>query len=118
MHLFCVCCAKIPGALPLRPGSLVPDSAPVPASRLRYKMLSSSNGSTGFPAEYFSYTTPITYGHNSAAGANGVAAYSPFRPNIPEDFTSTGPVRIVGDAVTWRRPAGTAEIEILRVEYA
>jgi transcription elongation GreA/GreB family factor len=24
----------------------------------------------------------------------------------------------VGDAVTWRRPAGTAEIEILRVEYA
>lgn len=79
-------------------------TAPQPASRLRYKMLSSTNGSTGAPAEYFSYSTPITYGHNSAAGANGVAAYSPFRPNIPEDFTSTGPVRIVWDRNNQRIP--------------
>src|SRR5262249_39963737 len=63
-------------------------TAPLPASRLRYKMIASSNGSTGSPAEYFSYSTPVTYGHNSAVGANGVAAYSPFQPNIPEDFTS------------------------------
>ncbi len=80
-------------------------TAAVPASRLRYKMLSSSNGTTGSPAEYFSYSTPITYGHNSAAGANGVAAYSPFLPNIPEDFTSTGPVRIVWDRFNQRIPA-------------
>ena len=74
-------------------------TAPVPASRLRYKMLNAA-----FPAEYFSYSTPITYGHNSAAGANGVAAYSPFQPNIPEDFTSTGPVRIVWDRNNQRIP--------------
>ena len=78
--------------------------APNPASRLRYKMLASTNGTTGNPAEYFSYSTPITYGHNSAAGANGVAAYSPFRPNVPEDFTSTGPVRIVWDRNNQRIP--------------
>jgi hypothetical protein len=67
-------------------------TAPTPASRLRYKTINAA-----FPAEYFSYSTPVTYGHNSAAGANGVAAYSPFQPSIPEDFSSTGPVRIVWD---------------------
>lgn len=79
-------------------------TAPQPASRLRYKMLSSTNGTTGAPAEYFSYSTPITYGHNSAAGANGVAAYGPFKPAIPEDFTSSGPVRIVWDRNNQRIP--------------
>ena len=79
-------------------------TAPIPASRLRYKMMASSNGTTGSPAEYFSYSTPVTYGHNSAAGANGVAAYSPFQPNIPEDFTSSGPVRIVWDRNNQRIP--------------
>ena len=74
-------------------------SSPTPAKRLRYKFLN-----TAFPAEYFSYNTPITYGHNSAAGANGVAAYSPFPPSIPEDFTSTGPVRIVWDRNNNRIP--------------
>lgn len=74
-------------------------SAPQPASRIRYKMLNAA-----FPAEYFSYSTPITYGHNSAAGANGVAAYSPFLPSQPEDFTSTGPVRIVWDRFNQRIP--------------
>jgi len=79
-------------------------TAPIPATRVRYKMMASSNQSTGFPAEYFSYSTPVTYGHNSAAGANGVAAYSPFQPNIPEDFTSSGPVRIVWDRNNKRIP--------------
>ena len=74
-------------------------TSPTPATRVRYRMLNA-----GFPAEYFSYTTPITYGHNSAAGGNGVAAYSPFTPNIPEDFTSTGPVRIVWDRFNQRIP--------------
>ena len=79
-------------------------TAPIPASRLRYRMLASANGTTGFPAEYFSYSAPTTYGHNSAAGGNGVAAYSPFQPNIPEDFTAAGPVRIVWDRNNQRIP--------------
>ncbi len=74
-------------------------TAPQPASRLRYRFRDSS-----YASEYFSYTTPVTYGHNSAAGANGVAAYSPFPPNIPEDFTSTGPVRVVFDRNNNRIP--------------
>ena len=74
-------------------------TAPIVASRLRYKFLD-----TSYPSEYFSYSTPITYGHNSAAGGNGVGAYSPFTPNIPEDFTSTGPVRIVWDRNNNRIP--------------
>jgi hypothetical protein len=72
-------------------------------SRLRYQILDNTQAS--FPVEYFSYSTPVTYGHNSAAGANGVAAYGPFTPNIPEDFTSTGPVRIVWDRNGNRIPA-------------
>src|SRR5262249_3623363 len=74
-------------------------TAPNPASRLRYKFINAAT-----PAEYFSYSTPVTYGHNSAAGANGVAAYSPFQPNVPEDFTSSGPVRIVWDRQNQRIP--------------
>jgi hypothetical protein len=74
-------------------------TAPTPASRLRYKMINAA-----FPAEYFSYSAPATYGHNSAAGANGVAAYSPFQPSQPEDFSSTGPVRIVWDRNNNRIP--------------
>ncbi len=74
-------------------------TAPTPASRLRYKMINAA-----FPAEYFSYSTPVTYGHNSAAGANNVAAYSPFQPSMPEDFSSTGPVRIVWDRNNNRIP--------------
>jgi hypothetical protein len=61
------------------------------------------NGASGIgPAEYRNYLTPITYGHNSAAGANGVAAYDVFRPNIAQDFTSPGPVTIYFDANSQR----------------
>ncbi|MDY0743010.1 hypothetical protein SNE35_00760 [Paucibacter sp. R3-3] len=77
-------------------------TAPQPANRFRY--VTNNGGNPSLPAEYFSYSTPITYGHNSAAGANGVAAYSPFQPAIPEDFTSTGPVRIVWDRNNNRIP--------------
>lgn len=77
-------------------------TAPNPATRLRY--VTTNGGNPSYPAEYFSYSTPVTYGHNSAAGANGVAAYSPFLPNIPEDFTSTGPVRVVWDRDNNRIP--------------
>ena len=49
------------------------------------------------PAEYASYLMPVTFGHSAAAGANSVAAYDSFRPNIPEYFTSSGPVTIYYD---------------------
>ncbi|MGH8239385.1 MAG: S8 family serine peptidase, partial [Steroidobacteraceae bacterium] len=49
------------------------------------------------PQEYFSYLDPVTYGHNSAAGANGVAAYAFFAPFVPEAFTSPGPSTIYFD---------------------
>ena len=46
------------------------------------------------PQEHFSYLSSVTYGHNSARGAIGVAAYPFFRPFIPEYFTSPGPSTI------------------------
>ncbi len=49
------------------------------------------------PQEHFSYVGPATYGHNSARGAMGVAAYPFFPPNIPEYFTSPGPATIYFD---------------------
>ncbi|MBC8121913.1 MAG: S8 family serine peptidase [Gemmatimonadaceae bacterium] len=47
--------------------------------------------------EFFSNNTPITFGHNSAAGAQGVAAYFFQTPNTPEGFNSPGPVTIYFD---------------------
>ncbi len=67
------------------------------ASRLRYVFFDGSNSVT-IPAEYTSYQYPVIYGHNSAKNGHGVAAYSAFRPNIPEGFTSPGPATIVFDA--------------------
>jgi hypothetical protein len=49
------------------------------------------------PQEYTSYMDPVTYGHNSAAGAIGVAAYPFFAPFVPEAFTSPGPSTIYFD---------------------
>ena len=66
------------------------------ANQLKYVFF--GNGATGMgPAEYNDYLTPVTFGHSAAAGANSVAAYSMFRPNLPEDFTSPGPVTIYFD---------------------
>lgn len=66
------------------------------ATQLRY--LISGNGLSGIgPAEYFAYNTVATRGHSMAAGCNGSAAYSVFRPSIPESFTSPGPVVIYFD---------------------
>ena len=62
------------------------------ADRIRYVGFGGVN-----PQEYFSYLDPVTYGHNSAAGANGVAAYAFFAPFVPEDFTSPGPSTIYFD---------------------
>lgn len=71
-------------------------AVPTPASHLRYVFNGNGAGGLG-PAEYFSYTTPTTGGHNAAAGCNGAAAYSVFRPSIPESFTSPGPVTVYFD---------------------
>ncbi|MFC4308844.1 S8 family serine peptidase [Steroidobacter flavus] len=62
------------------------------ADRIRYVGFSGVN-----PQEYFSYLGPVTYGHNSAAGAMGVAAYAFYAPFIPEAFTSPGPSTIYFD---------------------
>src|SRR4051812_12989264 len=67
------------------------------ANQLKYVWF--GNGLSGVgPAEYGDILTPVTYGHSTAAGANSVAAYDVFRPNIPEDFTSPGPVTMYFDA--------------------
>jgi hypothetical protein len=62
------------------------------ADRIRYVGFGGVN-----PQEYFSYLDPVTYGHNSARGANGVAAYAFFPPFVPEFFTSPGPSTIYFD---------------------
>jgi hypothetical protein len=66
------------------------------ADRFRWVFFGNGLSALG-PAEYGSYLSPVTYGHSAAAGANSVAAYQAFKPNIPEDFTSPGPVTIFFD---------------------
>lgn len=56
------------------------------------------NGAGGIgPAEYFTYNAVTTKGHATAKGGNGTAAYSVFRANLPESFTSPGPATIYFD---------------------
>jgi len=64
----------------------------------RVRWQARSNGAGGFgPAEYFTYNAATTKGHATARGCNGTAAYSVFRPNTPEYFTSPGPATILFD---------------------
>jgi hypothetical protein len=49
------------------------------------------------PLEHTRYHGPVTYGHNSANGAMGVAAYAAFAPYVPEPYTSPGPSTIYFD---------------------
>ena len=72
--------------------SNVPDPADHPANRIRYVWFG-----TGTPQEYRDYNTPVTYGHSSARGASGVAAYAFYPPFVPEAFTSPGPSTIYFD---------------------
>ncbi len=85
----------LPGAtlqMVIARANVPPAGDPRVAGRIRY---------VGFdgvrPQEYFSYFGPVTYGHNSARGAMGVAAYPFFRPFIPEFFSSPGPSTIYFD---------------------
>ncbi|MEO7166699.1 MAG: S8 family serine peptidase [Chthoniobacterales bacterium] len=84
--------------------SNTPPPSPQPAGRVRYVTFTS-----GEPQEYFTFNkTPITFGHNSAAGGNGVAAYAFYPPFIPEGFSSPGPSIIAFDKDNNRLP--TAEV--------
>ena len=76
--------------------SSVPAPSPKPASHVRYVIPGNGAPNLG-PAEYFNYLTPIVKDHSMAEGSNGVAAYSVFRPNIPQFFTSPGPATIYFD---------------------
>jgi len=71
-------------------------TAPQPATHVRWVMPGDGIPNLG-PNEYFTYNSPTTGGHAIAAGCNGTAAYSVFRPSIPEFFTSPGPATIYFD---------------------
>ena len=80
--------------------SNTPPPSPQPAGVLRYVTFTS-----GEPQEYFSFNqTPVTFGHNSAKGANSVAAYAFYPPFVPEGFTSPGPTTIAFDKDNNRLP--------------
>lgn len=70
--------------------SAVP-TAPTPASHFRIDFR--GNGAQGYgPVEYFTINQPNTKAHSTAPSCNSTAAYSVFRPSLPEYFTSPGPV--------------------------
>jgi hypothetical protein len=71
-------------------------NTPTPSRKVADRIRWVGFGNT-LPQEYTSYLDPVTYGHNSAAGAIGVAAYPFFAPFIPEAFTSPGPSTIYFD---------------------
>jgi hypothetical protein len=81
----------------------IPAASPKPASHVRYIFLGNGAPNLG-PAEYFNYLTPSIFGHSAAQGCNGVAAYSVFRPSVPESFTSPGPATIYFDKNNNRFP--------------
>jgi hypothetical protein len=43
-----------------------------------------------YVSEYFDPLAPSIFGHPTAKGATAVAAYDPFKPYLPESFTSPG----------------------------
>ena len=75
--------------------STVPTSNPS-AGHIRYQIRGNGLGGIG-PAEYFTVNTPNIQGHHMADGGNGVAAYSVFRPSIPEYYSSPGPATVYFD---------------------
>ena len=76
--------------------SNTPPATPQPATHVRWLLPEDGIPNVG-PAEYFMYDTPTTWGHSTVAGCNGTAAYSVFRPSIPEYYTSPGPATIYFD---------------------
>ncbi|MBE7190415.1 MAG: hypothetical protein INR67_19160, partial [Jatrophihabitans endophyticus] len=66
------------------------------ATHVRYVIPGNGLGGLG-PAEYFTYTSVTSGGHNASSTCNGCAAVSVFRPSLPEYFSSPGPVTIYFD---------------------
>ena len=64
---------------------LQPPLEPGAATQLRYLMFDGLQYD-----EYVQPQAPAIWGHPLARGASAVAAYDPFRPLLPEDFTSVG----------------------------
>ncbi|MDX6300393.1 MAG: hypothetical protein QOF53_1607 [Nocardioidaceae bacterium] len=60
-------------------------TGPAGATRIRNVLF----GDMGF-TEYVNPLAPAIFGHPTARGATGVAAIDPFRPFLPESFTSPG----------------------------
>ena len=77
-------------------------TGPVGATRLRNVL----NGDMFF-TEYSDPLSPAVWGHAAAKGATAVAAYDPFRPFLPEFFTSPGgdlPIYFDSEGNRLRRP--------------
>ncbi|MEO7431281.1 MAG: S8 family serine peptidase [Dokdonella sp.] len=66
-------------------------------TRVRWSVRGNGAGGIG-PAEYFTYNAVTTKGHATAKGCNGTAAFSVFRANQPETYTSPGPATILFDS--------------------
>ena len=72
-------------------------TGPNVATEVRY--LLPGDGLAGYgPMQFFNYTTVTTGGHAMQTTCNGMAAYSVFRPSLPEYYSSPGPVTVYYDA--------------------
>jgi hypothetical protein len=88
---------------PTQPASQLP-------THVRWLIPGNGAGNIG-PAEYFKYNSVTTGGHATAAGANGVAAYSVFKPNIPEYYSSPGPATFYFDKDSNRLPVPEVRLQ-------
>ena len=87
----------------------VPAPGPGVATEVRYDV--STDGSTTYgPNTFFSYNAATTSGHEMSNSCNGMAAYSVFRPSLPEYYTSPGPVTVYFD--TNNNPLSTPDVRL------
>ncbi len=73
-------------------------TGPNVATEVRYIL--DTDGSTSYgPATFFAYNAATTGGHAMQTACNGMAAFSVFRPSLPEYYSSTGPVTVYYDTM-------------------
>jgi hypothetical protein len=71
-------------------------TGPNVATEVRYVV--ATDGSTTYgPNTFFSYNSATTGGHAMQSTCNGMAAFSVFRPSLPEYYSSPGPVTVYYD---------------------